>query len=186
VPYFAGSDNTRVAQADNTWLDRAGTEVVKLVEGQVGTMQEEVGRMDIGTLRTHQGGRSRSWKGEGEVGEVGARNIHSGLVSIHERHEGAVAKVVQGAWPSTGVGVGTGRIHPSRSYAHTLVRILHWCWNPGLSCLGNPHARNSRVHNFRARALRWTMVAVVDPGCLRHSPALDPPCDFAPGPFVVP
>ena len=111
MPYFAGLGNTRVVQADNTWWARVGTEAAKRVEGQVGTTQAEVGRMDIGTLRIRQGGRSRSWK-EGEV-EVGARNTHSDPASIHERHEEVAARTVQAEWPSIGVvGVGTGRIHP--------------------------------------------------------------------------
>ena len=143
--------------------------------------------MDIGTLRTRQGGRSRSWK-VGEEGGEGeeARNTHSGPASIHERHEGGVEKIVQAAWQSTGVGVGAGRIHPLRSYAHTLAHILHWCWNRGLSCLDNPRARNSPVHNSRARDLRWMAVAAAGPGDLRRLPALDPPGGFARGPSVVP
>jgi len=95
-------------------------EVAKRVEGQVGTTQGEVGRMDIGMPRNRQGGRSRSW--EVVVEEV--RNTHSDLANIHERHGEVVARIVQAAWPNTGVGVGTDHIHPSRSPAHILVRIL--------------------------------------------------------------
>ena len=78
-----------------------GTGLAKRVEGQVGTTEGEVGRPDIGILRTRRGGRSQSWKGVVEVVEVVAvvavRNTHSGPVSIHERYEKAVAKIVQAA-----------------------------------------------------------------------------------------
>lgn len=50
--------------------------------------------MDIGIPRTPQGGRSQSQE-EGEV--VVVRNTHSGPASIHERHEGAVARIAQAA-----------------------------------------------------------------------------------------
>jgi len=68
-------------------------EVVKSVEGQAGTTEAEVGRMDIGTLRTLQGGKAQSW----EELVVGVRNTHSGLGSIHERCEEATARIVGAA-----------------------------------------------------------------------------------------
>lgn len=98
--------------------------------------------MDIGILRTRQGGRSRSYGEEGEEEGEEARSTRSGLVSIHEGHERVVAKIVQVALPNTGVGgVGTVRIRPSRSHARMVVRIR---WNRGLSCLRNHRVRNPR------------------------------------------
>ena len=93
MPYFVGSGSIRAAQVNNAWWDRVGMEVAKRVGGQADTTQAEAGRIDIGTHRTHQGGRSQS---RDEV-VVEARNMHFGPVSIHERHEGAVARIAQAA-----------------------------------------------------------------------------------------
>lgn len=113
-------------------------EAGKLDEGQVGTAEGEVGRVNIDTLRTLQGD-TQSWK---ELGVAGVGNIHSARGNIRGRREEAVARVVQEAWASTGAGdVDTDRIRLSKSHAHTLVRSRS---AHGLSSLGKSHARNPR------------------------------------------
>lgn len=115
MPCFAGSGNIQVAQVNNTWYGQVGREAGRQVEGQVGTTQEE-GKMGIGTLRNCQSGKTQSRK------VVGVRNIHSGPGSIHEWYEKVVVRPVWAVWANTGVGgEGIGRIHPLKSYAHTLV-----------------------------------------------------------------
>lgn len=105
--------------------------------GQVGTTQEEVGRMGIGTFRNRQGGKARSRK----LVVVGVRNTHSGPGSIHERCEKVIVRLAEAAWANTGVGgEGTGRIRPLKSYARTLVRNRR----RELSSQGRRHARNPR------------------------------------------
>lgn len=113
-------------------------EAEKRDEGQVGTTQEEVGRMGIGTLRNCQGGKARSRE---VVVVVGVRNTHSGPGSIHERCEKVVVRLAWAAWANTGVGdEGTGRIRPLNSYAHTLVHNRrHELSSPGRRHARNPH-----------------------------------------------
>jgi hypothetical protein len=96
--------------------------------------------MDIGTLRTRQGGKLQSW--EAVVAEV--RSTRPGPASIRELCEEAVAKPVQAAWANTGVGdVGTDCVRPSGSRAHTLLVHTHR-WSHGLSFLNNRRARSPR------------------------------------------
>ena len=122
MPCFAGSDNIRAVQVDNTWCDPGGTGVVKLDEGRVDTTQGEVGRMDIGTLHIPLGGKAQSWE---EAAEAEVRNTHSGPASIRGRCGRGVVGTVQAVWANTGVGgvQGTGRIRLERSCVHILVHI---------------------------------------------------------------
>ena len=119
MPCFVGSGNIPAAQVNSTWWGRAGMEVAKRVEGQVGTTQGEAGRMNIGIPRSPQGGRTQNWE---VVVAAEVRNTHSGPASIRERHEWAVARIAQAAWPCIVVGgVDTGCIRPWGSLAHTLL-----------------------------------------------------------------